>query len=231
MNGIEFLTQVKARSPITVRMMLTGNTDLETAVQAVNEGQVFRFINKPCESDLLIKLIEGGLEYHRLIIAEKELLTQTLSGSVKLLTDLLALLDNGLFQDALLIRDMAKTVVEKLQMKNAWEVMLAAMLSRLGYLSLSKEVLEKLRHGQELTPQEKDLVDQGAEVGFNLLRQIPRLGGVAQIVRYQHKGFDGSGYPADEVAGNAIPLGARILKILIDYIELSRKGKPKMRCV
>ena len=48
MNGIQFLTKVREQSPDTVRMLLTGNADLNAAVEAVNQGQIFRFLTKPC---------------------------------------------------------------------------------------------------------------------------------------------------------------------------------------
>src|ERR1022692_2024409 len=53
MDGIEFLGAVRKRAPDTVRIMLTGNADLEGAIRVVNEGNIFRFLTKPCPPDLL----------------------------------------------------------------------------------------------------------------------------------------------------------------------------------
>ncbi len=61
MNGIELLSRVKDLNPDTVRMMLTGSTDLSTAVQAVNEGNIFQFHLKPCPSDTLARAIHEGI--------------------------------------------------------------------------------------------------------------------------------------------------------------------------
>ncbi len=61
MNGIELLSRVKDLNPDTVRMMLTGSTDLSTAVQAVNEGNIFQFHLKPCPSDTLARAIHDGI--------------------------------------------------------------------------------------------------------------------------------------------------------------------------
>lgn len=47
MNGAEFLYAAKKISPDSVRMMLTGNADQQTAINAINKGDIFRFINKP----------------------------------------------------------------------------------------------------------------------------------------------------------------------------------------
>ncbi len=83
MNGLEFLKQVKTSAPDTVRMMLTAIVDQNTAVEAVNEGNLFRFLNKPCSSESLSRAIEAGLQQYHLIRAERDLLERTLAGSVK----------------------------------------------------------------------------------------------------------------------------------------------------
>jgi len=65
MNGIDLLARVKALRPDTVRMMLTGSTDLRTAIQAVNEGQIFQFHLKPCPADDLARAIDEGVAHYR----------------------------------------------------------------------------------------------------------------------------------------------------------------------
>src|SRR5262245_27618563 len=57
MDGIQFLNKVREDSPDTVRIMLTGNADMQTAVNAVNQGNVFRFITKPCTAEALTAAI------------------------------------------------------------------------------------------------------------------------------------------------------------------------------
>ena len=93
MDGIQFLSLVKERAPDTVRIMLTGNADLEGAIKVVNEGNIFRFLTKPCAHEILGKAVADGLTQFRLITAEKELLNKTLSGSIKLLTDILTMME------------------------------------------------------------------------------------------------------------------------------------------
>jgi len=65
MNGIDLLARIKARQPDTVRMMLTGSTDLATAVKAVNEGRIFQFHLKPCPADALARAIAEGVAHYR----------------------------------------------------------------------------------------------------------------------------------------------------------------------
>lgn len=73
MDGIEFLHKVKEISPDTVRIVLTGYADLQTAIDAINEGNIFRFLTKPIPNDKLIISLNDAIEQYRLITTEKEL--------------------------------------------------------------------------------------------------------------------------------------------------------------
>lgn len=83
-NGIEFLGQVHALYPETVLVMLTGRAELDVAIQALHEGHVSRFLNKPCPRELLIQTINDALEQYRLIQAEKQLQQKLEQSNLKL---------------------------------------------------------------------------------------------------------------------------------------------------
>jgi len=97
MNGVQFLTHSGKCYPETVRIMLTGQADLHAAMAAVNEGQVFRFLTKPCPAKVLARTLEAALDQYRLITAERELLRRTLMGSITLLTEVLSAVDPAAF--------------------------------------------------------------------------------------------------------------------------------------
>ncbi len=71
MDGIQLLSLVRKVAPNTVRMMLTGNNDLETAMEAVNRGEIFRFLTKPCPSDTLHAAIADGIKQYHLNCSKK----------------------------------------------------------------------------------------------------------------------------------------------------------------
>jgi response regulator RpfG family c-di-GMP phosphodiesterase len=218
MNGIELLAKIEAKSPDTVRMMLTGNADQRTAVDAVNRGHIFRFMTKPCESEVLGEMLKAGLKQYELIVAERELLENTLHGSVKMLTDILSMLDPHSFNRAQRLRDYMTACARAFNISKPWELEIAATLSQIGYVTIPAEVLKKHRSNQVLSADESDMLARVPEIGSTLIGNIPRLESVANIVRYQAKNFDGSGYPADPVAGESIPIGSRILHVLSDLI-------------
>ena len=85
LNGAELLAQARQISPDAVRVMLTGNGDLPTALAAVNQGHVFQFLLKPCESDRLIRSLAAALLQHHLQTTERELLRAQLANSDKMI--------------------------------------------------------------------------------------------------------------------------------------------------
>ena len=100
----QLLRKVKLLAPDTVRIMLTGDADIHSAVSAVNEGSIFRFLTKPCNKDTLGKALTAGLMQYRLLTAEKDLLENTLQGSIQVLTEVLSLVNPAAFGRALRVR-------------------------------------------------------------------------------------------------------------------------------
>jgi response regulator RpfG family c-di-GMP phosphodiesterase len=224
MDGITFLATVRERAPGTVRIMLTGNADLEGAIQVVNEGNIFRFLTKPCSQEVLSKAVEDALVQYRLIMAEKELLNKTLSGSIKLLTDILGMMEPQSFGRVQAMRSLINHVDKKFKFENDWEIPLAVMLAPIGHVTIPTELLQRVRTGAALSEVEQHTVAQLPETTARLLTNIPRLEGVARIVRYQKKNYDGSGSPQDGIKGDELPLGSRLLKILDDLNALESKA-------
>jgi response regulator RpfG family c-di-GMP phosphodiesterase len=71
MNGAQFLAKVREQKPDTVRMILSGQADLQATIAAVNEGHIYRFLSKPSAPEQLLAAIEDGFKQHRLLTAEK----------------------------------------------------------------------------------------------------------------------------------------------------------------
>src|SRR5450631_170470 len=93
MDGVQFLARVRQISPDTVRIMLTGEADFSAAIEAVNQGNIFQFLSKPCPAEMLGRALDAALEQHALIMAERELLERTLTGSVEVLSEILSLVN------------------------------------------------------------------------------------------------------------------------------------------
>jgi response regulator RpfG family c-di-GMP phosphodiesterase len=229
MNGVQFLRKARDKAPETVRLMLTGKSDQQTVSEAVNQGHVFSFLTKPCSVEVLETALENATRQYKLVMTEKELLEQTLNGSVNLLIDILSMVDPEAFGRARQLREEVQTVASWFRSTRQWELELAGMLCQIGTVAVPQPVLSKARSGQTLSGAEKDIIARSPEIGASLLAKIPRLQPVAEIVRYQQKNFDGSGFPHDTVAGEEIPIGARILRVLSDLLATESRNKTRLQ--
>jgi len=222
MDGIQLLTAVKDQYPETVRLMLTGNADQETAIEAVNKGQIFRFLNKPCPISTLAISIALAQRQYRLITAERELLDKTLKGSITVLSEILSLASPIAFSSGLRMKPVVVAIAEKLQLPNIWQFEIAALMSQIGCITLPPETLNKVYTGQELEAQEEAMYRDHPQVGSKLLEKIPRMETVAAIIAHQLIPFASFAECTD--LKEEICLGAQILKISIDFDSLLHRG-------
>jgi response regulator RpfG family c-di-GMP phosphodiesterase len=224
MDGATFLSKVREQAPDTVRLLLTGQADMTSAIAAVNQGQIFRFLTKPCNAQNLVAAISAAGEQYRLITAEKELLEKTLRGSIKALTEVLSLANPLIFGRANRLKQHAAELVGGLGVPFAWQLEVAVVLSQVGCIVLTPANNEKLYYGKPLTPVEMESTQCVAKISMQLLESIPRLELVCAILDAQEYNFDGSGSPLGAPQGESIPLGARVLKLVSDYDFLEAGG-------
>lgn len=223
MNGIELLTMIKDLYPDTVRMMLTGNADQGTAIEAVNKGQIFRFLNKPCPTATLLTSLALAHRQYRLITAEKELLDETLKGSVKVLSELLSFTNPTAFSSGLRIRSRVIQVAEALGVNTRWQLEVAALMSQIGCVTLPVEILNKLYADVELDEEERQMYANHPDAGAQLLENIPRMEGVTAIIRNHLKDFCEYEDNASEI--DETDLCAQIIKVFLDYDLLRYWGE------
>ena len=231
MDGVQFLSRAREIAPDTVRMLLTGYADFQTAIEAVNEGSIFRLLTKPCLPDTLTKALTAGIKQYQLVTAERELLEKTLSGSIKVLSEVLSLVNPEAFGRAARIARYVRQIAFQMGVPEVWQFETAAMLSQIGCIILPEETLKKIYHGLELTKDEEQLFRKHPSVASDLIVKIPRMEKIAEIIAYQEKQFDGSGIPSDFRRGDQIPLGARILKVVLDFDALEIAGNLRERAL
>jgi response regulator RpfG family c-di-GMP phosphodiesterase len=171
------------------------------------------------------------MRQYRLVMAERELLEGTLQGAINVCTEILSSVDARAFGHAMRVSELAKAIAGNVGIDNAWQLEVASLLAPIGNATIPPVVMVRQRHGNQLSGVEKDMLSRVPEKGHNLLANIPRLGPVAKVVLYSQKHFDGSGFPGDAVAGAEIPRGARLLKILFDFVQLEANGETKLRAV
>jgi response regulator RpfG family c-di-GMP phosphodiesterase len=225
MDGVQFLARVKEIAPTSVRIMLTGNSDMQTAIDAVNEGRIFRFLNKPCPPETLAQTLLAGLEQYRLVTAEKQLLEETLNNSLQVMVDILSLTNPTAFSRSARFKRWARDIAAQLGATNVWQIEIAAMLSQIGCITVPEETLLKISHGALLTEKELHLYHQHPQVGHDLIARIPRLEAVAQIIAAQNRRITDDPKASSPLDPTDTPtVGARILKVVLDFDKLLETG-------
>jgi CheY-like chemotaxis protein len=220
MDGIQLLSSIRAKSPDTIRVMLTGNADVGTAIGAVNEGSIFRLVSKPCSEGTMAQTLTAALSQYRLVAVEKQLLEQTLSGCIQALTEVLSLANPAAFGRAERASRYIRHIASAMSLGNPWQYEVAALLSQLGCVTLAPETIDAVYSFQKLPPDEQTQYDAHPAVAYDLLSKIPRLESVAWMIGHQQR-------QAPDVGGFGTTdqrRGAEILRLTLAYEELIRRG-------
>lgn len=223
MDGAAFLSAALQRCPRATRILLTGEASRESAILAVNKGQIFRFLAKPCPIGELKAALDAAVAQHCLLNAERTVLQETLIGCISALMEVLAIANPIAFGRANHIKRLCSELAARLNCTGFWQLEAAALLSQIGYLSLPPDLVEKVFQHAPLTADERVLADGVPAVAIKLLSHIPRLDPVLQILTALHW----SDAQVARLGNGTIGLGARILGLALEYDVLKASGKSK----
>lgn len=217
MNGAEFLAAAREMHPDTSRILLTGQADLAGAASVVNSGGILRLLLKPAGRAEVTDALYAGVSAFRATCAERELLDATLRGSVRALTEVLALANPMAFERSTRLRNLVAALLEAAGLELFWHIEMAALLADVGAVALPTAVLERLEKGQSLTVTEQEVVDRLPVVADQILGGIPRIEPVRAAILGQLD--DSEPVPDDEDR-----LGANALRVARDFDALIGKG-------
>ncbi len=244
MSGDEFLRHVAERSPDTVRILLTGFSDLQSTIKAVNDGKIYRYLSKPWDDEELrscigevlhVRLLERERAEMQAVIAQQneELrglnerleekveartrqLREAYQEAISVFGQIIELHEQSASGHGRRVARIAREVgkVLGLQRRELQDLYFAALLHDIGKLGMDSELLAKPQN--RLSESERETLRKHALLGPGLLAPLPPLEGACKLIRSHHERLDGSGYP-DGLAGDAIPLGARIVAAVNDF--------------
>jgi FixJ family two-component response regulator len=217
MSGAEFLHQVATRYPTTSRILLTGASDIEAAVDAVNLGNLFRFLLKPCTPEQLRGALEAAVAQHRLLTSERDLLQRTLVGSIRALTEVLGIADPVAFGRINRLKQLAGSVAERMNIDERWPIECAALVCQLGNVSLPEATAKRLYAGSVTSVQERLQVEAAAKLAPGVIKHIPRMEPVVRILEEF-----ASSRPSNHAQLSA---GTRILRAVLVYEAFERTSK------
>jgi len=233
MDGIELLSRVRTSSPDTVRIMLTGYADLETAIDALNSGYIFRFLSKPCPPETLARAIEAGIEQHNLILAERELhtlikLKRAMEGVITGFSTIVETRDpyTAGHQERVTRLSVAIAEVMNVDEDRIAALRLAAMVHDIGKIYVPADFLNK---PGKLSDVEYSILWTHPTIGRDILKSVNFVWPISEIVMQHHERMNGSGYPKG-LSGEDIMLEARILSVadVIDAMGSHRPYRPSL---
>ncbi len=218
LDGAGLLAKARAIAPFTSRLLLTGQADVNAAVAAVNQGQILRFLWKPCAPDALIQALELGVEQYRLVTAERELLERTVTGCVRLMSEVLALVAPGLFSRTQRIKALVNHMVSKHELSDPWRFEVAALFSMIGCVGLPESTLERALGKRPLDAAEQKAFDEHPLMAARLLSAIPRFEEIAAMIKLQ----TGGPYPPPNTD---IERGGALLRVALLMERTTAGGK------
>ena len=223
-DGLSLMAKVRELSPHTIRIILTGSLDNSNALDAMNDGIIFRYLTKPCRLEVLSRCIDEGLAFHRQALLAERMRGQTLVGLALLMADLFSVQEPQLAGSAPRIHALVSQMARRLALPEAWEFEVAAALCKIGLVSLPPALKTCLSQGLELTSAQAELVAQNPQRAASFLEPLSDLAEVAQMLA-------AAGKPLPPVAGTcmlAAPrwlIGAQLLRLANDY-EKQRAVQP-----
>ena len=220
MNGSEFLAMVNRRDPYCSTMLVTGHADYHDAMRAVNNGHVFRLLDKPYAEQDLLDAIQAGTRQRQLIESEQVLLQETLVGAVNALTETLATVKPLFFGRAQRIKRLSGEIARYLKFPHVWQVESAAVFSQMASITLPEEEAENVFLRKKLRPQIVELVKKFPQVIDHLLGNIPRLDEVREIIDC----LMGNPLPYENKAKMEVYQAYRIIDAALEYDYLETEG-------
>jgi response regulator RpfG family c-di-GMP phosphodiesterase len=244
LKGAELLGKVAETHPETFRVLVTGYSDNEEMIQAINNGGISHYISKPWKDEELKKIVKTMSNRYNLtsenqyLLAElqginkklKELLDGTVLESTHLLVDVLSYINPHAASQTDRVKAVGLPILNKMENithQEKWEITIAFDLFNLGFAVMPTWVQLALNKEGLSAASRFSICSNHQLLAAQLLERIPGFEGAARIIQLFSKDFNGTGAPENvKVAGKELPLGARLLKICID---LDKRRSPHFK--
>ncbi|MBU3914508.1 response regulator [bacterium] len=238
MNGIDLLNEVRILDPDVVRIMMSAYSDRDLMANAINRGEVFRFIFKPWEDEFLLDVLKQGLEWRKEIISKRINLQRQLNNvnleTVMALAEAIELKDIYTKGHCNRVQDYSIIMAKECGMSNdvILPLVFGSLLHDCGKIGISESIL--LFQGT-LDLKQRKAIERHSVLGFEITSRIKMLQTASLFIRQHHERWDGKGYP-DGLMGEKIHVCSRIIAIADTFDAMTsdrpyRKGMPKEKAM
>lgn len=218
MEGTEFFKQISENYPNIIKILLTGHSNIDILIDAINECHLFQYILKPFEPEQLCMIVESGIKKFELSQTKTQIvkdLSELFYKTIKSIAYALDAKDEYTHGHSLRVTLYSLALAKKMNLSEETleEIETTGLLHDIGKIAIPDKIL--LKPGK-LTDEEFAVIKKHPEMGKKLVDSIEKLNIVSSWLKSHHERYDGKGYP-DGLAGEAIPISSRIIAIADTY--------------
>ena len=215
MSGADFLIMVKEKNPDSVRVLLTGESDLADAIKAINESDIYKILLKPCSPESICTTINSALKLYHANKLEEILMDKSLKGFVLIVLDLLKTISPEVFKRSTDITKIFKSPRTKFELKEPWSFEVTCLLMYLGSIHLRIYNFDQIYGTENMVK----VIRKSA----SLLVQVPKFEAVYNNLN------DLADYYSKSTVINKLDSDSKILKLIVDYHSLVKDSNVKQK--
>ena len=225
MTGVQLLEESLSIRPDAMKILLTGYTDVQALIDAINAGHIYKYVPKPWDADELKLTVRRALETFELkenndillhdlkyALAQLEELS---TGAIRALADALDAKCDYTAGHSVRVSRFAVLIGKAIGLPedDLKDLELAGILHDIGKIGVPESILWK---PAKLTDEEKDIMSKHPVKSAQIIGELRGLARTRDYVLHHHEYMDGTGYP-DQLKGEEIPIGARIILVSDAY--------------
>lgn len=218
MEGTDFFKRICNQYPDIVKILVTGHSNIDILVEAINECHLFQYVLKPFDPDQLCMIVESGIKKYELASSKTQILcdlSELFYKTIKSIAFALDAKDKYTHGHSMRVTLYSLALAKNLNLPDELleEIETTGLLHDIGKIAIPENIL--LKPGK-LTPEEFDVIKTHPELGEKLVFGIEKLKLVSNWLKSHHERYDGNGYP-DGLVGESIPISSRIIAIADTY--------------
>lgn len=218
MEGTDLFRKIYEKHPEMVKILLTGYSNIDILVEAINECHLFQYMLKPFEPEQLCLIVESGIKKFEISTSKTQILrdlSELFYKTIKAIAYALDAKDKYTHGHSMRVTLYSLALAKHLDLPDDLleEIETTGLLHDIGKIAIPEKIL--LKPGK-LTEEEYEIIKTHPELGGKLVNGIEKLKLISNWLKSHHERYDGNGYP-EKLKGEEIPISSRIIAIADTY--------------